>query len=243
MLPTTAAATTSSSLQPQQPAFTRQPAAAAGAPPQRTRTPVLQPQGIHEAELACNAPVVSVGSVGDQFGDLMQHLLGLCRAADRIRSGAVARAQLELWLQQECRDVLRAVDGATVLDLLSSHTYGARCWFAWARLQGAMLLGQQRYNGVRLPVPTCCLPSTHTTATSPTSPPPTHTGTTGRFIHYLTFVQDLEMTIVGRHVVGLAVYSGGHYDVRSTFVAPLSRHWLNQCTALILAPLASLFTS
>lgn len=28
-------------------------------------------------------------------------------------------------------------------------------------------------------------------------------GTTGRFVHYLTFVQDLEMTIVGRRMVRL----------------------------------------
>lgn len=44
---------------------------------------VLQPQGLTEAELACEVPVVAVGSVGDQYGDVLQHLLRLCRAADR----------------------------------------------------------------------------------------------------------------------------------------------------------------
>jgi hypothetical protein len=47
------------------------------------RTPVLQPQGLAAPELACDVPVVAVGSVGDQFGDLLQHLLRLCRSADR----------------------------------------------------------------------------------------------------------------------------------------------------------------
>jgi hypothetical protein len=38
----------------------------------------------------------------------------------------VARAQLEAWLQRDCREVLQALDAATMLDLLSTHTYGER---------------------------------------------------------------------------------------------------------------------
>ncbi|GBF98762.1 hypothetical protein Rsub_11168 [Raphidocelis subcapitata] len=121
-------------------------AAAAAAWPPAPRAQVLQPRGIHPAELACGVPVVAVGSAGERFGEALQQLLALCRAADRARSGAVARAQLEAWLRRECGEVLRAVDAATLLDLLAAHTHG----------------------------------------------------TTGRFVHYLTFVQDLEMALLGR---------------------------------------------
>lgn len=38
--------------------------------------------------------------------------------------GAVPRAQLEAWLQTQCRPLLAAVDAATMLDLLLQHTYG-----------------------------------------------------------------------------------------------------------------------
>lgn len=34
------------------------------------------------------------------------------------------RAQLESWLQLNCRALLAAVDGATMLDLLVQHTFG-----------------------------------------------------------------------------------------------------------------------
>jgi hypothetical protein len=52
-------------------------------PPPQPPAPVLQPQGLSGADLAYDAPVVAVGSVGDQFGDVLQHLLRLCRSADR----------------------------------------------------------------------------------------------------------------------------------------------------------------
>lgn len=45
-------------------------------------------------------------------------------AACRVRSGAVSRQVLEQALRSECRDLLLVVDGATVLDLLMTHTFG-----------------------------------------------------------------------------------------------------------------------
>lgn len=47
-------------------------------------------------------------------------LLLACRSS----MGAVPRAQLEAWLQAQCRPLLAAVDAATMLDLLLQHTYG-----------------------------------------------------------------------------------------------------------------------
>lgn len=45
--------------------------------------------------------------------------------SNRINSGTVPRLKLEQWLHKEVRPVLTMVDGATVLDLLATHTFGA----------------------------------------------------------------------------------------------------------------------
>lgn len=48
-----------------------------------------------------------------------------CRVVPcRTGVGAVPRAQLESWLQSHCRQLLAAVDGATMLDMLLQHTFG-----------------------------------------------------------------------------------------------------------------------
>ncbi len=80
----------------------------------------------------------------------------------RIRSGAVARAQLELWLQQECREVLQAVNAATMLDLLSSHTYGEG--------RTALRATERR----RLSFPSPALAPTHHSRTRPPAPSSPH---------------------------------------------------------------------
>ncbi|GLC72408.1 hypothetical protein PLESTF_001244500 [Pleodorina starrii] len=56
-------------------------------------------------------------------GELLD-LWRLCKTNDRISSGCVPRLQLEQWLAKECPQVLRQVAAATVLQLLSTHTYG-----------------------------------------------------------------------------------------------------------------------
>ncbi|EFJ44827.1 hypothetical protein VOLCADRAFT_94835 [Volvox carteri f. nagariensis] len=56
-------------------------------------------------------------------GELLE-LWRLCKSNDRIGSGCVPRLQLEQWLYKECPQVLRQVAAATVLELLSTHTYG-----------------------------------------------------------------------------------------------------------------------
>jgi hypothetical protein len=59
--------------------------------------------------------------------------------ACRVRAGAVSRQVLEQALRSECRDLLLVVDGATVLDLLMTHTFGegigARWRWWWQQVQ------------------------------------------------------------------------------------------------------------
>ncbi|KAF8073053.1 hypothetical protein HT031_000714 [Scenedesmus sp. PABB004] len=56
--------------------------------------------------------------------DCLHTLLRLCKECDRAQVGAVPRAQLEGWLASHCRALLSAVDAATMLDLLLTHTFG-----------------------------------------------------------------------------------------------------------------------
>lgn len=49
----------------------------------------------------------------------------LCVHADASRSGYAKRSLLEKWLHNACRDLLDALTGNTILDLLQAHTHGA----------------------------------------------------------------------------------------------------------------------
>ncbi|GLI68796.1 hypothetical protein VaNZ11_013293 [Volvox africanus] len=56
-------------------------------------------------------------------GELLD-LWRLCKRNDRISSGCVPRLQLEQWLYKECKQVLMHVAASTVLQLLTTNTYG-----------------------------------------------------------------------------------------------------------------------
>ena len=51
-------------------------------------------------------------------------LLQLCRAEDRVGSGAVPRLVVERIMRAHCRGAMRAMGAATILDLLEAHTHG-----------------------------------------------------------------------------------------------------------------------
>lgn len=115
------------------------------------------------------------------------------------------RAQLESWLQNNCRPLLAAVDGATMLDLLLKHTFG----------EHLACVG----DGAAFPASHSCSHSVHTRHTghsqvylrcgalsmATSNIPLSHhqrllmhiclrftPGTTGRFVQYSTFISDLE---------------------------------------------------
>eukprot|EP00878_Enallax_costatus_P034903 GHUV01038847.1.p1 GENE.GHUV01038847.1~~GHUV01038847.1.p1 ORF type:complete len:518 (+),score=146.20 GHUV01038847.1:771-2324(+) len=88
-------------------------------PQQAMGQPAVRPASVPPLQLR---PVSS--SPVHQYVESLQTLTTLCKQTDRGQVGAVPRVQLESWLQSNCRPLLAAVDGATMLDLLVQHTYG-----------------------------------------------------------------------------------------------------------------------
>lgn len=120
--------------------------------------------------------------------------------------GAVPRAQLEAWLQTHCRPLLAAVDAASILDLLLQHTYGEEHSSTfWPQLSMEHLAvcacrmidpTTSSLAHTHLQVLFCVVIFPLWAAAVMLSALMLCAGVSGRYVHYLNFLQDLEQLVM-----------------------------------------------